>query len=269
MVGYPVNDWQGLLARTREAAALLKFHAGRHAYYWNGKNVPGVTTITRTMAAPALVKWMVRVQAEATARYCYNLDGESFMAEEDAFVKIAVAMAARKWEHERLANEAADVGKQAHALIEQECKRRLSRLVLSGDPYDRYSEAALWRFESWKAWAASVDFAPLAAEERVFHPTEGYAGTVDLIALVNGEVSLWDWKPPGERVYPEQRLQSAAYRKALVAHGWPEMPGYILRLPDDGSTPVPIQMCAGPALEETYRSFLALLRVSRWLKTTR
>jgi hypothetical protein len=84
---------------------------------------------------------------------------------------------------------------------------------------------------AWEDWKKSVHLKPIAIEQVVYSPKYGYAGTLDLLAEVNGELAVLDWKT-GKAVYSEAHLQNAAYRQAVreMGHGDP-VKGYIVRLP--------------------------------------
>ncbi len=56
---------------------------------------------------------------------------------------------------------------------------------------------------------------PLLIEERVMHQEHGYAGTVDMVARINGVVGVLDIKT-GKRIYRDYGLQTAAYVHAVA-----------------------------------------------------
>jgi len=68
-------------------------------------------------------------------------------------------------------------------------------------------------------------------EQVVYSEKHRYAGTLDLLAEVNGVLTVVDWKT-GKAVYSEAHLQNAAYRQAVreMKHGDPKQ-GLIVRLP--------------------------------------
>ncbi len=55
---------------------------------------------------------------------------------------------------------------------------------------------------------------PLLIEERVLHPEHGFAGTVDMVARINGVVGVLDIKT-SRRIYRDYGLQTAAYVHAV------------------------------------------------------
>ena len=76
---------------------------------------------------------------------------------------------------------------------------------------------------------------PLEVEAFLINEALGYGGTLDLIAELDGEVWLLDWKTgksvawPDGSVYADHRLQLAAYAKA----------GFIARVGDPECYPLP------------------------------
>lgn len=71
---------------------------------------------------------------------------------------------------------------------------------------------------------------PLLIEERVVSRKHGYAGTVDMVARVNGVVGVLDIKT-GKRIYRDYGMQTAAYVAAVAERGG-EVPttSWVLRL---------------------------------------
>lgn len=233
---------------------------GRHCYWKDKARVPGVTTVIHVLDAPQLDAWKVRVQVEGTARAAFSYpprDGETV----EAYISQLSAIAKEEFEHERLANAAADIGTQVHALIEHAIKEQL------GQPCEvpTASDEALFIFAGWRDWAKRVHLEPLMAEGRVYHPAREYCGTFDLLCLIEGRPAIADWKP-GPAIYPERRLQSAAYREALHAMGWPNLDGYIVSLPRDGGEIEMVRLETGEALQDTYSAFLSCLSLYRWKK---
>lgn len=230
-----------------------------HRYTADKKYRPGVTTVIKKLDAPALDDWKVRVQVEGTARAAYAnppLENEPL----EGYVARLKVLGEREKEHERLADEARLIGIDVHALIEREIKRMLGQETAAPE----VCEEALFRFAGWKDWAKAVNLKPLAAEARLYHPVHDYCGTLDALVLIEGQLAVLDWKP-SPALYDERRLQSAAYRKALVAMGWPEMLGAIVCVPKDGGDIDTIYAEApGPQLDATFDAFLALLRIYHW-----
>jgi hypothetical protein len=83
--------------------------------------------------------------------------------------------------------------------------------------------------------------------------------------MVDGRPGILDWKPQA-KVYPERRLQSAAYREALHAMGWPNLDGYIVSMPRDGGEIEMIRLETGQRLADTFEAFRNCLSLYRWIK---
>lgn len=230
----------------------------RHCYRMNKAVVPGVTTVIKTMDAPQLDAWKVRVQVEGTARAAHE-NPPSYGEPEEAYIARLVAISKEQFEHERIANAAADVGTQVHALIEHAIKEQLGEPVETPEA----SDEALFIFAGWREWADRVKLEPLMAEGRIHHHVLGYCGTFDLLANVNGRPGILDWKPSA-RVYLERRLQSAAYREALHAMGWPELDGYIVSMPRDGGEIEMVPLDSGEDLRAAFDAFLSCLSLYNW-----
>lgn len=75
------------------------------------------------------------------------------------------------------------------------------------------------------------DVEPLLIEERVVSRTHRYAGTVDMVARVNGIVGVLDIKT-GKRIYRDYGMQTAAYMAAVCEEGSCPVPttSWVLRL---------------------------------------
>lgn len=235
----------------------------RHCYWVDGRRVPGVSSIRKVLDAPQLDEWKVRVQVEGTARAALanpRLDHEP----EGEYVARLVRIAQREYEHQRISDEAASIGTQVHKLIEHE-----TRLML-GEPTERpeVSEDAEFTFAGWREWAEASDYQPIVAEARVYHQQLRYAGTIDVLAMVRGRLTLLDAKPSAT-IYPDRRLQLAGYAMALESFSldWPETDRAILSMPRDGG---PIELVYLDGDEQADReAFAACLALYRWLRDLR
>lgn len=256
--GPPVHDIPHLLDVLASWQPRIKL-SGNHRYSVDGKYRPGVTTVIKTLDAPRLDEWKVRVQVEGTARAAYSnppLQNEPL----DAYVARLKKLGAEEYEHQRLADEAARIGQDVHSLIEHAVKGMLGQAVEK----PQVCEEALFRFAGWREWADSKGLKPLAAEMRVHSLFHDYCGTVDLLSLVEGDVSVIDAKPTAI-IYPERRLQLAGYRAALMSMGWPAPRGFILCLPRDGGDIEMIEVDPTPEeLNESLQAFINCLELYQW-----
>jgi hypothetical protein len=234
---------------------------GNHAYRRDGTWKPGCTSILKTLDAPRLDDWRVEKQVEGTARAAYRNQPLQWEPE-DGYVSRLARLGEEQYEADRIADEAAKIGNDVHALIEHHIRRELGQPM----PDPVVCDEALARFAAWKRWAREMELTPLAAEARVYNSILDYCGTLDALVLVAGEPTVLDWKA-SPALYPNRRLQSAAYRAALVSMGWPPLRGAIVCVPRDGSE-VSMLLCDEPGddLDAAVEAFGALLMVYRWQK---
>lgn len=85
--------------------------------------------------------------------------------------------------------------------------------------------------DAYLEFVRNNDIEPLLVEERIVSREHRYAGTIDMLARVNGVVGVLDIKT-GKRIYRDYGLQTAAYMQALREN--PDIPtpltSWVLRL---------------------------------------
>lgn len=174
-----------------------------HVYSWNdGATVvgplPSVTTVIKVLdKSGPLVGWAKRETAACAVR---NLDMLVRMREAGGDA------AAVNWlkaipDYQR--DSAADIGTRVHRLVEQ-----LARGI---EPEITAEEAPF--VDAYRTFLAAFRPRFLALEEMVVSLRHHYGGTLDAIAVIEGETWLLDVKT-GTGVYPETGLQLAAYASA-------------------------------------------------------
>jgi hypothetical protein len=165
--------------------------------------------------------------------------------------------------HTRASERALDIGSQAHKLVEWSMHKALGRAV---GPEPKVREEALLAYLAWQDWLLAHRVEPVWIEQAVYHPTLGYAGTLDLVARVDGVLALVDIKT-SKAVYAEYELQVAAYAHALAAMGHERVEvGYIVRLPKavEPGADVAVEVHPVPDLDAPMRVFGSLLPVWKW-----
>jgi len=200
--------------------------------------LPRVTTVLGAINKPALPSWAANVERAACIEAAAALNAD--LANHPQLPRAAYVLSLEQRlgtlkAHQREKEKAADIGKQAHALIEWHLKHQLN---IPAGPEPAVCDQAQWAYMAWQDWAKSVDLLPLFIENVVYSLTHQWAGTVDLIAVVNGKERVIDFKT-GKKVYGEARLQNVAYRAALVemGHAEPTIGGTIVRLPKNVDDP--------------------------------
>jgi hypothetical protein len=184
------------------------YRTPRHLYYFGGEGPwPGVTTITDVLDKPALTYWKREQVAVAAIEHADRLLEDRIAGNAEAAV--AFLLKARD-----PGTDGRDRGTRLHAAIES----ILSHETVTSQPED------VPAIEGARAWlnqqATQHGLQVLEVESYMLNPELGYAGTVDLIAELDGETWLLDWKTGktvadrSGKVYREMKLQLAAYSHA-------------------------------------------------------
>lgn len=173
----------------------LEFDEKNHLYKFDGKPVPGVTTILQCIGKPALQHW---------AAGCAS---DHWLSEIKAGrTNYAEIHKAAKSAHRSKARAAADIGKNVHSYAECFFKNQPLPQLLT----DQAKRGA----EAFHKWFDAHHVKIKASERRVFSKEHYYAGTCDFIAEIDGIPGVGDIKT-SSGIYPEMRFQTAAYQHAL------------------------------------------------------
>jgi hypothetical protein len=238
-------------------------------YDAGGRKLPSVTTIIGVLAKPALIGWAAKEERKATIAASYAVCSEHLFvlgAELDAeqFAKDVEAMLGKERAHQKLMREAQTVGTAVHAWIEWQLKNELE--VEGADEHQPPTDHPVVAecLSKWKEWRESVNLKPLAVEQRLASQDYGFAGTLDLLAEVDGKVVVIDFKT-SKAIYAESFLQNCAYRLALSESGVSTEGGLIVRLPKEESDPT-FEVREVPPMEDLIVPFLCLIPVFRWVQ---
>ncbi len=185
----------------KPAAALKRVKAHTRYVTADGERVPGCTTITGVLNKPALVKWANGL----------GLDG----IDVEEYVDVL-----------------ADVGTLVHAMVLEDC----------GGPdvdYDTFSAEQIRlaenAFISYCDWRKSRKVEPVLVEVPLVSEDHRFGGTPDLVAVVDGQLELVDFKS-GSGIYAEHLHQVCGGYKILVnEHNYNPVRCRIVRIPRDES----------------------------------
>lgn len=234
-------------------------------YRVDGDELPyvSVTHALGCIAKPALINWAANQERtlvmDASADLYQDLAKTPAMSRVTYIATLQSRLGKQKAHQKELA-KAGDIGAQVHALIEWNLRQSLGQTV---GPEPKVVDKAQWAFMAFQDWANSVNLKPIFIEQMVYSRTYRYAGTMDLLAEVNGVLSLVDFKT-GKSIYAEAYLQNIAYQQALIemGHSTPQA-GYIVRLPKVDTDPA-FEVGTVPAVGELWPTFVAVLNVWRW-----
>jgi len=151
------------------------------------KRVPSVTTVMGMKAKPLLVPWAAKMAAEFAVE---NWEELTSISREERIARIKSA-------HTRRSKDAADLGDSIHIYAEA---------FMKGEELPAYPAEAFDSIANLIDWIETTKVELIAAEVSVW---SNYAGTFDLLARIDGEVWLLDWKT-GKGVYDEVGMQLAA-----------------------------------------------------------
>lgn len=188
-----------------------------HTIYKNaaGVRLPGVTTILGVLNKPALVKWAnnLGLQGIDSSKYVDTLAG---------------------------------IGTLAHDMIHCD----LTGKKLDTSEYSKkdieLAENCLIKYYDWKK---DKDIEVIGSEMVVISEYYGYGGTCDLVAKINGIITLLDIKT-GKGIYDEMLTQVVAYGMALVENGYMIDDYMILRVGRSESEGFEVRKIEGIALHE-------------------
>lgn len=243
---------------TRRRSALGTF------YLLDDEEVPSVTTILGVISKPALIKWAENTTkaavVEAAADLYVDLQRTPPMSRV-AYVTSLEHRLGKARQTQRDTNKALEIGSQTHALIEWTLQRQLGQVV---GPRPAATSQAEWAFMAFEDWAKSVNLRPIFTEQVVWSRTHKYAGTIDLLADVDGKRTLIDFKT-SKGIYAEYELQTAAYQHAIetMGHGVCDGGAMIVRLPKTERDPAfEVHRCG--AVADLLPTFLAARQLWAW-----
>lgn len=150
----------------------------RQYFDLHGIEVPSVTTVLAQLNKPQLVPWAAKLAKQGI-----------------------------NWEQVR--NDAAEIGTVAHTMVENFIKNQPSDFTR----HPHYQKA-LKAFSAFQYWVSMNDVKFLGSEIPLVHHKKRFGGTIDIIALVNGKVTLIDLKTSNS-LSEEYNYQVSAYQFLL------------------------------------------------------
>jgi hypothetical protein len=183
------------LVRTIHGKDLAFFENAKIRYKYDGKPVPGVTTILNRISKPFLYKWY----ADTAADHFLESVKSGRTDFEEIHKESAAAPNAKKV-------RAGGIGSNVHFYAECYFKNQ----PLPTLETDEAKKAV----EAFHSWLEANHVEVQVSEVPVFSKEFYYAGTCDFVAKINGELCVGDIKT-GSGIYDEARFQTAAYQQAL------------------------------------------------------
>lgn len=197
----------------------------RRRYLLDGEEVDSVSSIVDALRKEALERW-IEDQACRGAVQAERLGELTDVPEEDYAWRIrslGLGASAKR-------DEGADRGTVIHEAMQGLAEGRVP------NPADVPGAARPWIQGAMRAWLA-LEITPgnvILSEEIVAHPELRYAGRPDLVAKIDGVVTLLDYKSGRGRVYGEAHFQTRLYQMALACCGIPVERIVLVGIADDG-----------------------------------
>lgn len=206
----------------------LTFNEARHRYELDGKRIPSVTTVLGVINKPGLPYWAAKLVAEEAITHHSHWGARIASGEHsDSIIR---DLKRTPW---RQRDDAANRGTRIHTVLEA---------AATGDPTACPTDLM------GMATAAidlldRLDLQPIHTEARLYSRMYWYAGTADLIATIDGETWLLDWKS-SRSLHDTYVAQVDAYAHAdtILVEGGDERPMPqidrlgIIHLTDDSAT---------------------------------
>jgi len=200
LIGVQLAEEAGIVeAEEEDESHRAPYNASYHAPYYlaDGTIVPSVTTVLGILDKPGLPYW-------------------------------AWELGQQGLDYREVRDSAGRVGTIAHHLI---------ACHLKGETPDYFAvpvevERAQKCFEKYLRWEKEHPISPVMVETPLVSEEFRYGGTFDLLAELDSEFVLIDFKTGGG-IYESMFYQLAAYWKLLTEQGWPVSSARILRMNAD------------------------------------
>jgi ATP-dependent exoDNAse (exonuclease V) beta subunit len=166
----------------------LEYNDEKHTYMVEGKQVPAVTRVVDAVSPKSLTEWAAKAGAEMQA---IVYDGIRFA-------------------HKEISREAQNIGSDVHKWIELWIKFQIS----GGESITEYPEDVRVPMENFHKWVESREVEWIASEKKIYSKFWNYAGTIDALAKINGELYVIDFKTSA-KIYKEYYLQVYGYAQAI------------------------------------------------------
>jgi hypothetical protein len=189
----------------------LIFDEKLHKYKVGDDVIPSVTKIIDGIVPVYLIQWAANVGADW---FKENAERGWDLNNSDDVLAIADGISNA---HKNISGRAKDIGKTVHNYIQEVINWSLAAYeegFVGGMPELPEDEQAVNSIKAFGKWGAENDVEWISAEEKIYSKEYKYAGTVDAVALVDGELSVIDFKT-SKQIYKSYKLQVYAYKQAI------------------------------------------------------
>jgi hypothetical protein len=186
----------------------LDFYPDSHRYKLEGEKTYLISATTCTGMIDKsrfLIPWALNCGERYLLKY---IDSVSVLTKEELALKITESKKASELEKE----EAADIGSLVHAFAQAFSESKLNGTPTPEIPTDA-DPRIIAGINAFLDWYLQNDVKFIACEQVVYSRDHGYCGIFDVLAEVNGQKLIIDYKT-SKAIYNEHRYQIAGYREA-------------------------------------------------------
>tara|TARA_R110002020_G_scaffold413498_1_gene623125 strand:- start:308 stop:1075 length:768 start_codon:yes stop_codon:yes gene_type:complete len=177
----------------------LEYNDEKHTYMVEGKQVPAVTRIVDAVSPKNLTEWAAKAGAD------WWLDNYTDDVEMQAIMYDGI-----RYAHKEISRGAQNIGSDVHKWIELWIKFKMN----GGSAIADYPYEVKTPMENFHKWAESREVEWVGSEKKVYSKFWNYAGTIDALARINGELYVIDFKTSA-KIYKEYYLQVYGYAQAV------------------------------------------------------
>ena len=180
----------------------LEYDDEKHTYMVDGKQVPAVTRIVDAVSPKNLTEWAAKAGADWwLENYTDDIEMQAIMYD------------GIRYAHREISREAQNVGSDVHKWIELHIRSKMD----DGHLFVEYPDdvkVSIENFHKWLAMAEKRGIEWLGSEKKIYSKLWNYAGTIDALARINGELYVIDFKTSA-KIYKEYYLQVYGYAQAV------------------------------------------------------
>lgn len=239
----------------------IVFDKKSHTYIIDGEFYAGVSSIIEEKAKPFLIPWA----AKETVKYL-GWDEEVTNKVKEAFEALKLltpeqyldTLNKAKASYTEIGNVAKKAGTAAHDWIEARIKGTDNPIP---DGKDKISIATSNAINAFLEWEQEYKPEWIVSEKIVFSLKHKFAGTLDALAIIDGQLCIVDFKTSNQ-ISDSYALQVAGYMICLEEAGIKVDRRIILRIPKDGTK---AEHCVVSTDEEFDKeTFLHFRECRRW-----
>lgn len=244
-----------MITKLYKGTVELDFNEARHMFTVNGKRILGVTSATGMIdKSRPLIFWAVNL----TKAFLVDNIGTLIKSTEQEEILTLIETATKQ--HQIRKEEAANVGTQVHAWIEQWIKATVKKEEPKL-PSEKNEPQVYNGVLAFLKWADEHKVKFVSSERFVYSKKHQYAGIMDCEAVIDGKTSVVDFKT-SNGIYNEYRYQVAAYQGAAEEERGKPYTGnkWIVRFgKDDGE----FEAQQFDDQDKDFKTFLACLTIKR------